>query len=162
MEVYTDGACNATTGKNAWGSVIGIVKEEKIIVYDLLVLAKDVTLCTEKLPANKLLAAAERTVVVTHFNDVDTNQNNGAELVAFTLGLELAQQYKAIKVYTDSELLLKWWSKGHVNMKTKKKMDPKKLEWIQRCTTARIAFEKTGGKVEHISGKENPADLGWH
>ena len=64
--------------------------------------------------------------------------------------------------YSDSSLMVDWWSKGHVNKKTLKTMDKLKYQYILECTSLRSDFEKRGGQVLKIAGKDNLADLGYH
>lgn len=65
-------------------------------------------------------------------------------------------------IYSDSSLLVDWWSKGKINPKTKKEMDPQKLAHLLECARLRGEFEKKGGQVLKISGDDNLADLGYH
>ncbi len=89
--------------------------------------------------------------VISNFLDVSKMQNNGAELLALLIGLRIAvctEKYKII--YCDSDLLIKYWSKGIINSKTRSKMDPLKLQYINECTYLRKIFENNKGTIIKI------------
>ncbi len=78
-----------------------------------------------------------------------------AAKLAFTIALKLKKK----KVFGDSALVVNFWSKGHV------RNDGPSDETITLAkSTARLRkkFEAAGGKIELISGDDNPADLGFH
>ncbi|MBR0087755.1 MAG: RNase H1/viroplasmin domain-containing protein [Lachnospiraceae bacterium] len=61
------------------------------------------------------------------------------------------------KIFGDSELILRWWSKGHVRLD-----DEKTQQLAREVMLLRNEFEAAGGRIEKISGDINPADLGFH
>jgi ribonuclease HI len=153
--IYCDGGQNSHTKDEAWGSVVDCNKNDIIEEYKELL--SDMKL------QEKRLKNDTRYIIVSKFNDVETAQNNGAELLALVASLRIANKFNLTKVINcDSELLVKWWSKGHINSKTALKMDPKKLLYINECSELRKTFERNGGKIVKISGSDNLADLGWH
>lgn len=116
---------------------------------------------TEK-KENQLKNVDKRSIAVVYFPGV-LQQNNCAELIALVLALRLASIESRIKIiYTDSQLLEKYWSKNHVNENTKKTMDANKLAYILECATLRKQFEERGGTIQYISGDLNLSDLGYH
>jgi ribonuclease H-related protein len=88
----------------------------------------------------------------------DEATNNFGELLACKYALEIAIKDKAEKVFGDSRLILDYWSKGYI----KKDMEEKTIELANEVKKLRYKFESRGGKLEHISGGSNPADLGFH
>lgn len=106
-------------------------------------------------------------VIVCDFKDPAAAQqkNNEAELVALIAGLQIGIHLKASHVYSDSQLILDYWSQNFVNTKKRaslKESCPAKLLAIERCSHLRKQFERLGGKLCKIAGGENPADFGFH
>jgi len=67
------------------------------------------------------------------------------------------------RIYSDSKLIVNFWSKGRVNPETLSKMDKNKRNIIQECTELRKEYENVyNGKIIRISGDDNLADLGFH
>ncbi len=148
--IYTDGGQNKLTGMDAWGCVTN--NKGKCIIYKYMGLLSDMTLIQRTLPAG------ERWCIVAHFNDVVSQNNNGAELLALIAGLRIALATPEVtRIYTDSQLLLKYWTRGFFN---RGKMDTKKIEFILLSIDLRKQFEARGGKILKIAGKDNMADLG--
>ncbi len=154
-KIYVDGACNKNTGDEAWGSVTDFYGND--LLEDKQEFMTDMETKIEKLPVGT------RRIIISKFNDVKTQQNNGAELLAMLVGLRMAMKDSNIKViHTDSQLVYEWWSTGHISPAKKKTMDPRKKAFIEECGKLRIIFEKNGGKLVKIPGDTNPSDLGWH
>jgi len=85
--------------------------------------------------------------------------NNYGELLACKYALELALKKKIKKVFGDSKLVINYWSRGFVK---EENFSPEFFELVDSVMALRNKFEKSGGAVIHISGKDNPADLGFH
>jgi ribonuclease HI len=85
--------------------------------------------------------------------------NNYGELLAMKFALELAKKKKVKKIFGDSKLAINYWSKGFVKIEN---INQETLELIDEVFSLREKFEKSGGAVIHISGRDNPADLGFH
>lgn len=85
--------------------------------------------------------------------------NNYGELLACYHALKIAQREGIKKIFGDSKLVINYWSKGFMN-KNKLPLKTKKL--IKSVTLLRKKFEEKKGKIEYISGDDNPADLGFH
>jgi ribonuclease HI len=154
--LYSDGGHNKMTGDEAWGSVvqgdgIDVVNKYKHLFLDLKL-------------KNVNLPVGNRDIVISKFNDVKTQQNNGAELLALLMALRISKSSSNIVKYIkcDSELLVKWWTKTGPNPKTKRTMDPLKIKYINECIILRKEFESNGGIIEKISGDDNKSDLGYH
>jgi len=145
--VYCDGCFNAKSSPYGWGFVCDEAGVDLISGYDGSIKVDTPT--------------GQRTCLPV-FDQSVKNQNNFAELVAFTVGLKLAMQQKISLIYSDSMLIIKYWSRGHVTEKTTKKMSASKQEWIKCCVALRKAFEESGGQVKFVRGAENIADPGWH
>ncbi len=84
--------------------------------------------------------------------------NNFGELLACKYALQIALKENVKKLFGDSKLILDYWSKGYI----KKEMPKETLDLADEVKRLRYEFEKEGGKIEHISGGSNPADLGFH
>ena len=156
MSLYVDGCMNKDTGKEAWASVVDSDNKDMVSVHQILF----TDLVIKKVSTPK----GEYYVAVAKFSDVSSQQNNGAELLATVMALRICtspgQKYETI--YSDSTLILDWWSKGKVNKKTLSKMDDRKKGLISECKQLREQFESSGGEFGKISGAANPADLGYH
>lgn len=83
--------------------------------------------------------------------------NNFGELKGLFFALEVAARKGVSQVFGDSRLVLDYWSKGSVKL-----ADEATSELVEEVTRQRKEFEKKGGKVGHVSGDANPADLGFH
>ena len=150
--LYTDGGHNKMTGDEAWGSVVQGQGVDIVPLYK--------TLFSDLKLKNVNLPVGNRDIVISKFNDVKTQQNNGAELLAFLMGLRIAKSTNIVKrIKCDSDLLVKWWTLNGPNPKTKKTMDPLKIKYINECIMLRKEFESKGGIIEKISGDDNKSDL---
>lgn len=169
--IFVDGGHNSMTKDEAWGCVVDqngndlICENLKSLQYNSSLFSDSIK--TEKLIIRKeLLPVGYRNVIISKFNDVKIQQNNGAELLAFYAGLLIMlytyQNEKNCIIYSDSKLIVDYWGKGHVNSNKMKTMDPIKLAYIKECGRLRTLFEQKGGKVMKISGDNNKADLGFH
>lgn len=155
---YVDGAFNKITSKEngeAWASVVDKNGIDMVSIYkDLLY---DMKLKEVELPVGK------RTVICCKFDDVNSQQINGAELLAMVAGLRIANyfinnRYEHRYIYSDSNLIVKYWSlNGGKNIR-----DPNKVKYVRECMLLRIEYEKHNGQIIKISGNDNLADLGWH
>lgn len=166
MNLYVDGCFNKNTNGEGWASVCNNIEKDMIESYYFV--------CLEDLPFKVVKTPKGlKCIIIAQFNDVSTQQNNGAELLAFMAALRIAKYINCNKgdnfigppikkIYSDSQLLVQWWSKGMINKKTKQKMDQKKLMYIYECAALRSDFEKEGGIIEFVSGDNNIADLGYH
>lgn len=85
--------------------------------------------------------------------------NNFGELLGCKFALEIALKKNVKRIFGDSKLVTDYWSKGYVKME---EVMPETIELALEVATLRKQFEKKGGKIEHISGAHNPADLGFH
>ncbi len=85
--------------------------------------------------------------------------NNFGELLACKYALQIAKKEGIKKVFGDSKLVIKFWSKGFLNEKF---LDKKTIALAKEVAALRYEFEKEGGKIEKIPGASNPADLGYH
>jgi ribonuclease H-related protein len=85
--------------------------------------------------------------------------NNFGELLACKYALQIAQKERIKKVFGDSSLVIKYWSRG---FSKEKLLTKETVTLIKEVAAVRDEFEKTGGKVEKIEGGSNPADLGYH
>lgn len=85
--------------------------------------------------------------------------NNYGELLACRYALEIALQDNAAKIFGDSKLIIDYWSKGYIKSQSN---DPETIALVDKVKQLRWQFEKRGGRITHISGGSNPADLGFH
>lgn len=156
--LYADGACNKKTGDCAWGSVVDSKGQDLIETY--LHLLTDMQTEVKQLPSNKGL----RRILIAKFNDIKTQNNNGAELLALVALLRIAmvESDHVLIGFTDSDTIYKYWSNNHINPVTKANMDPRKLQYVEECIRLRKQFEDSGGQVLKVDGDDNKADLGFH
>lgn len=155
--ICVDGCQNPATGDNAWASVTDEKSNDLIVSHKYLF--TDLNLQEVTTPKGRYI------VIVTHFNDVKSMQNNGAEMVAMLAGLRIALSgaCESCKIQSDSQLMVDSWSLGRITAKTASKMDPNKMKLLQECIVLRKKFDslKNCGVLK-ISGSSNPADLGYH
>lgn len=85
--------------------------------------------------------------------------NNYGELLACFYALEIAMAMKQKRVFGDSQLILKYWSKGFIKHK---ELPPITVALADSVRELRKKFEAKGGELAYISGDHNPADLGFH
>lgn len=151
MSIYIAGGQNKLTGEEAWGSVV----DEK--GQDLL--EKHLDVLSDLIIRKESLFNGPRNIIVAKFNDVKHYNNNGADLLAFYAGLRIAIKTNKKCIFSNSQLMIDWWSRGLVNIETKKSMDPNKLHYIITCGDLRKTFESLGGKVIKISSDINLAKI---
>jgi ribonuclease HI len=152
--IYCDGGHNKATGTVAWACAVDGDSMDLLNKYKNLFSNKEMK--------DVELPVGPRTVLISNFTDVTTQQNNGAELLGMYAALVIAKHkpgYKLIKC--DSQLIVEYWSKKLCPKKALK-MDPKKVALIKEVIVLRKEFEMTGGVIEKISGDVNLADLGYH
>lgn len=85
--------------------------------------------------------------------------NNFGELLGLSMALDLALKSKVKNIFGDSNLVIQYWSNGHFN---KASINDDTIKLIDYVVKRRKKYETCGGKVTHISGDINPADLGFH
>src|SRR3989344_1038796 len=85
--------------------------------------------------------------------------NNHGELLACRFAIEIAMKKKIKHIFGDSRLVIDYWSKGYMNMKD---VTPETIELAYEVSDLRKDFERSGGRIAHIPGEDNPADLGFH
>ena len=84
--------------------------------------------------------------------------NNYGELLACFYALQIARNGKLKNIFGDSALVIDYWSKGFI----KKEVGPETIDLAKKVALMRREFEAAGGKIERVSGDDNPADLGFH
>ncbi len=90
------------------------------------------------------------------FKDVT---NNFGELLACKYALQIALKEGIKKIFGDSKLIIKFWSKGYIKEKV---ISAETVNLAKEVKRLRNEFEKKGGEIKYISGLSNPADLGFH
>lgn len=85
--------------------------------------------------------------------------NNFGELLGIYIALKLAIKNNVMNIFGDSKLVLDYWSKGFIK---KDNVNEETYDLSQKVKKIRQEFERLGGKIEHVSGDFNPADLGFH
>lgn len=85
--------------------------------------------------------------------------NNYGELLACKFAIKIALKKNIKKVFGDSRLVINYWSKGFVK---KESLSRELLELTDEVCELRDELEKKGGALIYLSGKDNPADLGFH
>lgn len=84
--------------------------------------------------------------------------NNLGELLALKYALLIAKDENKKRIFGDSKLVIDYWSRGRI----RKEMNPETARIAHEVSRLREEFERSGGIVSRISGKYNPADLGFH
>ncbi|MEK7478746.1 MAG: ribonuclease H family protein [Patescibacteria group bacterium] len=85
--------------------------------------------------------------------------NNYGELLGFKYALQISIKEKNEEIFGDSQLVIKYWSKGFINKKT---MGKETIKLSEETSKLRKKFEEEGGTIKFIEGDYNPADLGFH
>jgi len=85
--------------------------------------------------------------------------NKYGELLGLSFAIDLAIKENIYHIFGDSNLVIVFWSKGFVR---REKIKQETLDLIDKVILQRKYFESLGGKIEHVSGDINPADLGFH
>jgi ribonuclease HI len=152
--LYTDGGHSAQSGKEAWGSVVDA--EGNDLIKSNIDILDDLTIRKES------VSRGPRYIIIAKFDDVSTQQNNGAELLAFYAGLKISMKHGFKTILCDSQLIVDYWGKGHVNKDKVKTMDKTKYAFIVECGKLRKIFEGNGCVVRKIPGDDNLADLFGH
>lgn len=146
--IYVDGGHNKMTGKVAFASVVDYKSRDLVEKYKYLL--EDMELREVSLPVGK------RTIAISNFDNVSTQQNNGAELLALIIGLRIALENTKYKIiYSDSQVVVDYWSNGRYS----DKLGNEKIKRIEELIKLKRKFE---GKIIKISGDINLADLGYH
>lgn len=94
---------------------------------------------------------------INEFSNIELENNytnNFGELLGCYVALIIANIKGENKIFGDSNLVITYWSKGICNIE-----DKETLKLIEVVSKLRNNFN---GKIEHISGDINPADLGFH
>ena len=89
----------------------------------------------------------------------DGSTNNFGELLGIYVALKIAIKNNTMRIFGDSKLVIEYWSKGFIK---KDNVNEETYDLSQKVKKLRQEFERLGGKVEHVSGDFNPADLGFH
>lgn len=145
--LYVDGGHSKITGDVAWARVIDNRGTDLVSLYG-----------KQLAPDMKILETETHgTVIVAKFDDVISQQNNGAELLAVVFALRVASMVSSVtEIFSDSELIVSWWSKS-LTARSREKLDPKKTAYIDEL----IGRALQGPKITKIDGASNPADFGW-
>lgn len=94
---------------------------------------------------------------INEFSNIELGNNytnNFGELLGCYVALIIANIKGENKIFGDSNLVIVYWSKGICNIE-----DKETLKLIEVVSKLRNNFN---GKIEHIFGDINPADLGFH
>ena len=85
--------------------------------------------------------------------------NNYGELLALKYALKFAIKEEEKSIFGDSKLVIDYWSKYQIK---RKEVALKTVKLAEEVSALREEFENEGGVISHISGADNPADLGFH
>lgn len=98
--------------------------------------------------------------LINEFGNItlEDKTNNYGELLGLYCALKYAIKYNIRNIYGDSELIIKYWSKGHY----KKTLNDDTIKLINRVLSLMTSFNLQNGNLIKISGDNNPADLGFH
>ncbi|WP_067139145.1 ribonuclease H family protein [Oceanivirga salmonicida] len=85
--------------------------------------------------------------------------NNFGELTGLFIALKYAKKYNIKNICGDSDLVIKYWCKGHYN---KDNLEKETVELIKKVSIMYGEYIGYGGKLHKVSGDINPSDLGFH
>ena len=152
-KIYVDAGHNKETGDSSWASIVNsngdcLIREYKSLFSEFEL--RDV-----------IIKDKPRTIIIIKIGDL-IQQNNNGELIALISGLKLALNIGYInEIYSDSDLMVKYWSKKLGN-EQRLKFEPLKVQYIDELISLRKQFEAIGGNITKISGDFNLADIGYH
>lgn len=115
---------------------------------------------TDKEGADLLSSAMPKGLINNHGKHLlpGGKTNNYGELLACFYAVKIAEKKKFKNIFGDSALVIDYWSKGFI----KKEVGAETVELAKKVALMRREFEASGGKIERVSGDDNPADLGFH
>lgn len=99
---------------------------------------------------------------INEFGNINVGKdktNNYGELFGLYLALNINRKLQFNHIMGDSNLVIYFWSLGRANLGD---LPKETRDLILEVTRLRDEFERKGGRIEHISGDFNPADLGFH
>ena len=137
---------NYTTDKIRNVSFLGHRGSGKTSLVEALLFAANVT---------SKMGSIEKGNTISDYDDEEINRGFSIN----TSVVSLDYQEKIFNIYGDSSLVIEYWSKGFIK---KDNVTPKTYELAMKVKERREFFEAAGGKISHISGDFNPADLGFH
>jgi len=105
-----------------------------------------------------LLLPAEQINAHGNYLAPEGSTNNYGELMGCYIALKISLNEGKKCIFGESKLIIDYWSKGMI----KKEVAEKTIKLARLVTELRREFELKGGKIRHISGDINPADLGFH
>ena len=85
--------------------------------------------------------------------------NNFGELLGCYIAMNIALKEGVMEIYGDSKLVIEYWSKGRIKSEN---VTTETVELAKKVVKIRKEFEKSGGRISHVSGDINPSDLGFH
>ncbi|MCL4405179.1 MAG: ribonuclease H family protein [Patescibacteria group bacterium] len=85
--------------------------------------------------------------------------NNYGELLALNYAIKIAGKSRTRNIFGDSSLVINFWSKWIMK---RDYLPEDTIKLAKEVSMLRSKFEKGGGSIKHISGDDNPADLGFH
>ncbi len=147
--IYVDGGMNKQTGEYAYASVVDNNGQDLIEKYSFLF--------TDFQLRSVDLKYERRTIILCYCPGVK-QQNNLAELIAAICGLRIAIYENIDIVYSDSSLIVDYWSK-RIKTKDRERLTIYKYMLINNLIKLSKSFN---GKLIKISGNNNLADLGYH
>ena len=107
---------------------------------------------------HKVIAKKGLTRYATHLAG-NSATNNYGELLGLSYALKIGKKEGVKKIFGDSKLVIDFWSKWRIK---RNDVPPETAVLAAKVAKARAEFERRGGSVRHISGADNPADLGFH
>ena len=111
---------------------------------------------------NSLLKKSSYAFDINEFGNLNLGSdrtNNYGELMGLYLAMDIAEQTGEKNIFGDSNLVIYFWSKG---LYKRDNLNERTISLIMKVIDKRKRFEKSGGKIEYVSGDVNPADLGFH
>jgi hypothetical protein len=150
MDIYVDGCDNKTIG--ACATVTDKNGSCLISLYS------DFLSRFKFLDSFEKLQYKNRILYKVNFEGSEGNQNNGCEMLSMVVGLLIALFYNIKNLHSDSDLMIKWWSK-----EAKKPIENKKKSDLRVfCIILANIFRNNGGTIHKVDGGTNPADVGFH
>lgn len=106
-----------------------------------------------------LVVPADKINAFGNYTTKEGSTNNFGELLGCYIALKVSEKKGNLLIFGDSKLIIDYWSKGLIKRDSVAKAT---VDLADKVKFLRENFEARGGKILHISGDYNPADLGFH
>ena len=106
-----------------------------------------------------LVVPADKINPFGNYTAKEGSTNNFGELLGCYIALKVSEKKENLLIFGDSKLIIDYWSKGIIKRES---VAEDTVTLADKVKILRENFESRGGKILHVSGDHNPADLGFH